>query len=380
MMNSSIVILVLICSVGAVFKKTVGKDMRAASNEPRTAENIREDTWRKLSRDVFRPPKDPLLLSALIGTGLQLLSASVLALISICLGLIDHNRRGTVLTTTILLYAFMGFISGYFSARIYKMFQGSNWLKCATITALLYPSINLALFSMTSQNLISVNSFQALLALLGIWLGISTPLVFLGSLAGYKRQAIQNPSKYNSAPTPVKSIPFYAHPITLSILGGLLPFGSIFIELVFMTTAFWRHSFYYLYSYLFATLLIMAITSALISIILTYLNLYYGNHRTWWISFWSTGSIGIYIFAYSVFYYFSELNLTGLSSTLIYFGYMLALSLLLAVLNGAIGFFASYWFTRTIYASLKKSLIPSEIDEEAGETFEDVEQDVTYGV
>jgi len=357
LLYSCAVNLVLTLVIGYILKRTVGKDINMY-NELRTTEEISEDRgWKQLSRDVFRPPKHPLLLSALIGTGIQIFAVLILALIFVCFGFVNQSARGNLLTTIILFYAFMGTIAGYFSARMYKMFQGPKWLKCTLVTALLYPSFNFVLFYTIDHILItnySSSSLRFLTAfeLVALWFGLSIPLVFLGSLAGYKKQSIQNPSKFNPIPKFIRPVPWYLQPKALAISGGLLPFGSILVELMFVLTSVWEHSFYYLYSYLFAVMLTLVITSALVSIVITYLHLCNGNHRTWWSSFFNTGSVGLYIFIYSIFY-FRELQLIGLSSIFIYFGYMLALSVLFMIFCGTIGFLASYWFTKTIYSSIR---------------------------
>jgi hypothetical protein len=44
-----------------------------------------------------------------------------------------------------------------------------------------------------------------MLALMAGWMGISTPLVYIGSFIGFKRQAIVNPVGYNLVPSIVKN-------------------------------------------------------------------------------------------------------------------------------------------------------------------------------
>ena len=61
--------------------------------------------------------------------------------------------------------------------------------------------------------------------LCALWFGISTPLVFLGSLIGYKKQTIQNPCKYNPIPRFIPQQPWYLNKYISCLLGGLLPFG-----------------------------------------------------------------------------------------------------------------------------------------------------------
>ena len=54
-------------------------------------------------------------------------------------------------------------------------------------------------------------------------------------------------------------------------IGGILPFGAIFIELMFIMKSVWAQStFYYMFGFLFLVILILIITSAEISIVITY--------------------------------------------------------------------------------------------------------------
>ena len=65
------------------------------------------------------------------------------------------------------------------------------------------------------------------------------------------------------------------------------------------------------------------------------------------------GSSGVYLFGYSVLYYWTKLTLTRMSSMVIYFGYMLIASGGYALVTGTIGFLATLMFMRTIYGLIK---------------------------
>lgn len=72
----------------------------------------------------------------------------------------------------------------------------------------------------------------------------------------------------------------------------------------------------------------------------------------WWRSFFTSGSTGVWVFAYSTIY-FSKLQATKFATYVLYFGYMGLLSLGLSFMTGCIGFYSCLWFTRKIYASIK---------------------------
>lgn len=55
------------------------------------------------------------------------------------------------------------------------------------------------------------------------------------------------------------------------VLGGLLPFGAVFIELVFIMNSLWQDDMFAMFSFLSVVCLIVAITCAELSIVMTYL-------------------------------------------------------------------------------------------------------------
>ena len=56
-------------------------------------------------------------------------------------------------------------------------------------------------------------------------------------------------------------------------MGGILPFGAVFIELFFILSAIWGEQYYYLFGFLFLVFLILVITSAEISVVMCYFQL-----------------------------------------------------------------------------------------------------------
>lgn len=57
--------------------------------------------------------------------------------------------------------------------------------------------------------------------------------------------------------------------------------------------------------------------------------------------------------AYSVFYYFTRLDIIGFTPTLLYLAYSFLMSLSFWILTGTIGFYAAYIFIRKIYSAIK---------------------------
>ena len=74
-----------------------------------------------------------------------------------------------------------------------------------------------------------------------LWFGISIPLTFLGAFYGYKKRPIEHPVRTNQIPRQIPDQIFYTKPIPGIIMGGILPFGCIFIQLFFILNSIWSH-------------------------------------------------------------------------------------------------------------------------------------------
>ena len=70
-------------------------------------------------------------------------------------------------------------------------------------------------------------------------------------------------------------------PPPLTPAAGILPFGTLFIELYFDMTSLWLGYFYYLFGFVFLIALLTAIINAEISVLCTYVQLCAEDYL-WW--------------------------------------------------------------------------------------------------
>lgn len=262
------------------------------------------------------------------------------------------------MTAMLLLWAFMGIVAGYASARIFKMFKGTEWKKNTLKTAFLFPGVVFCIFFFLNCLIWGEKSsgavpFGTMFALVFLWFGISVPLVFIGSYFGFKKAAIEDPVRTNKIPRQIPEQAWYMRPAFSILVGGILPFGAVFIELFFILTSIWLHQFYYIFGFLFIVFLILVVTCAEITIVLCYFQLCSEDYHWWWRAYLTSGSSALYLFLYATFYFFTKLDITKVVSGILYFGYMVIISYSFFVLTGTIGFYACFWFVRTIYASVK---------------------------
>ena len=72
-----------------------------------------------------------------------------------------------------------------------------------------------------------------------------------------------------------------------------------------------RPQYYYVFGFLLLVFLLLVVTCAEISIVLTYFQLCAEDYRWWWRSMLVPGASGVYLYAYCIFYYSVNLDITG---------------------------------------------------------------------
>ncbi|XP_030466220.1 transmembrane 9 superfamily member 8-like [Syzygium oleosum] len=356
--NSLMIVLFLSGMVAMIMLRTLYRDI-SKYNELETQEEAQEETgWKLVHGDVFRPPSNSDMLCIYVGTGVQFLGMILVTMIFAILGFLSPSNRGGLMTAMLLLWVFMGLFAGYASSRLYKMFKGTEWKNIALRTAIVFPAIVFAIFFVLNALIWGQKSsgavpFGTMFALVFLWFGISVPLVFVGAYIGFKKPAIEDPVKTNKIPRQIPEQAWYMNPAFSILIGGILPFGAVFIELFFILTSIWLNQFYYIFGFLFLVFIILIVTCAEITIVLCYFQLCSEDYLWWWRSYLTAGSSALYLFLYATFYFFTKLEITKLVSGALYFGYMLIVSYAFFVLTGTIGFYACFWFTRLIYSSVK---------------------------
>jgi len=259
------------------------------------------------------------------------------------------------------LFILAGAFSGYFSARIYKTFNGTLWRHNAIVTATLVPGLlfatvfilNLFVWANASSTAIPLGT---LIGLVCLWLLIQLPLVYVGSWYGFNRGgAYSHPIKANAIPRQIPYQPWYARPLQAALVAGLVPFAVIFIELLFLFRSLWqdKSGYYYVFGFLavVSTILILAVMET--TIIGVYIQLCSENYNWPWHSFLLGSSSAFWVFAYSGYYFATQLHITGFANTVLFFSYAGLACAVYGLLMGTVGFLTAYAFVRRIYGAIK---------------------------
>jgi transmembrane 9 superfamily protein 2/4 len=401
-----VIVVFLVGMVSTILVRTLKKDIARYNRldqfaledfgETGDADDTADDSgWKLVHGDVFRPPKNPLLLSVLLGNGAQLFAMTALTiggymksqrerLLLTCvivfalLGFLSPSNRGALGTVIIIFYTLFGFFGGYTSARIYKFFHGESWKLCFFYTPVALPAIVFGVFFLMNlfvwgRGASGAVPFTTMLVVVIIWFVISVPLSLAGSWIGFKQAAIEPPVRTNQIPRQIPPAGGYLRPIPSMALAGVLPFGAIFVELYFIMNSIWFSKVYYMFGFLFLCFGLMIITSAAVTVLMIYFLLCAENYHWQWRSFFTAGASAFYVFASCLLYWIKDVSWTSWTSGVVYLGYSALLSALVFILTGkctlpiswkrakknltgylgTIGFFASWLFTLKIYRSIK---------------------------
>jgi transmembrane 9 superfamily protein 2/4 len=275
--NSLVIVLFLSGMVALIMMRTLHADI-AAYNAPAgdgpDADSAEESGWKLVHGDVLRPPNAYGMLAVAVGSGVQVLGMTVITMFFALLGFLSPANRGALMTAMLLLFSLCGAVAGYVSSRMYRgLFRGAGSRLHTLRTALTFPGVVFAVFCVLNALIWGQRSsgavpFGTFFVLCFLWFGVSVPLVFVGAYFGARADVAPDPVRTNKIPRQVPEQPWYlSAPVTI-LVGGILPFGAVFIELFFILTSMWLHQFYYVFGFLLVVLLILAVTCAEIAVVL----------------------------------------------------------------------------------------------------------------
>jgi transmembrane 9 superfamily protein 2/4 len=360
--NSLIIAVFLTGIVALIMVRVLRLDIQRYNRvmtEEEKAEQEEERGWKLVHGDVFRPPSRlPTLFAIFVGIGAQIVAMSFTTLIMAAIGFLSPANRGYLVIALLVLFLGFASIAGYVTARTYKMFGGTFWQRTTVVTALGFPGflftvlciINAVVFSTGSTNAVP---FTSMLAVMAMWLILSVPLVFFGAHVGFKADKVEPPTRISTMPRQIPPQPWYLRTPLVMLVGGLLPFGTVFVELVFILNSFWGGQYYYVFGFLLLVFLLLLITSAEISIMLTYFQLCAEDYQWWWKSFLVPAASGCYLYAYCIYFFFMSLNIDEGVPQLLYFSYMGLIALAFSFVTGTVGYMSTSSFVRSIYGSVR---------------------------
>ncbi|KAJ9528482.1 hypothetical protein QJQ45_020540 [Haematococcus lacustris] len=360
--TSLLVVLVMAVIVALILVRTVRRDLAKYEQlviEGGNMDAREESGWKLVTGDVFRAPLKSKTLAVQVGSGVQILSTSAVSMLLASLGFLSPAARGALLTTTMVLYVLLALLAGAAAVYCWGAMERSynGWHSVCGMVAVYYPGIIMGIFTLLNLAIhstgkpapggVAAGSLGAVpvgmyFGIVAVWFLVSIPLTFVGGYLALRLPIRDNPVKTNQIPRHVPPPPLAAHPTLLLFAAGILPFGTMFIELYFAMTSLWLGYFYYLFGFVFLIGALTLVINAEISVLCTYVQLCAEDYQWWscrvlsttwhqvlvacccrWSSFRRGGSVAIYFAIYALGFLLSTLaTLDGFLPVLIYVCYM----------------------------------------------------------
>jgi hypothetical protein len=325
--NSFVLVVLLTVFLAIILMRVLKNDFARYMNVDDEQDFSDEETgWKLIHGDVFRFPQRVSVFCAMIGTGVHLFVVCFLLLTLALMSAFHPSKRGGITTASIIIYALTSAVGGFVSARLYRQLGGLNWVWNCVLNALVFPAPLMAVFSFVNTvAMINTSTaalpFGTILVMLALFFFVTFPISVIGSITGRNTASdFDQPCRTTKVAREIPPAPWYRQRVPQMFMAGFLPFSAIYIELHYIFASVWGHKVYTLFGILFLAWTMLVIVTSFISVALTYFQLAMEDHHWWWRSFFSGGSTGIFIYAYSFFYYFHRSDMFGFMQTSFYFG------------------------------------------------------------
>ncbi|KAI5968807.1 hypothetical protein CANMA_002243 [Candida margitis] len=343
--------------------------------------------WKNLADRVNNTPQAELVLTTLVSGGIQMLIAIVGVIILVSLNSIKsrhyffNNHQGAFFSFSIFCLMGSGLVSSFVGMILHKVFRNETNKKydiiktlilslmfSAVLPALLFMLMFILNFFVWAQDSSTALPFGTIVVFVLLFILIQCPLDVIGGVYGNRYKF--NSRNYLSTCGQEEKLPCYQKwtlkfifksmsPITYAknvLVYGMIPFGIVYVELLFVFNSVWleKTTFYYMYGFLFITTVMLIVIIIELTIVAIYVSLVYYNDANWsWLSFKVGSSIAWYIYGYSLYYFVTVLNVDDFVSSLLYFSYMGLACFIIGVACGAVGVITGSLFIRKIYGAIK---------------------------
>ncbi|KAK9807028.1 hypothetical protein WJX72_011093 [[Myrmecia] bisecta] len=362
-LNSLMVVLVMSSIVAMIMMRTIRRDLQRYEGLLGDAgsADTEESGWKMVSGDVFRAPKNAVHLCVQLGSGVQIISSAFITLFFAALGFLSPASRGALLTALLVMYLLLAVAAGFAAVWLWGMIHRSyeGWTAVAWRVAAYFPGITLFALSLLNILIHQTGSSGAIplgafFSLVSLWFLISIPLCFSGGMIAAKQEVKSYPTRTNQIPRHIPPPHWASHPTVLFLAAGLLPFGTIFVELYFAMTSIWQGYFYYIFGFCFVVGALTVIITVEVAVVCSYVQLCAEDYLWWWRSFMRGGSVAFYIGLYAIGFLFNTLHvLSGFLSVLLYLSYMALVLWGIYLAMGTVGFLSSFYFAYQIFGSVK---------------------------
>ncbi|KAJ7947991.1 Transmembrane 9 superfamily member [Quillaja saponaria] len=333
LINSIVILLLLMGLVTLLYVRHLKNDLRKYSN------SNEED------KDV-------------LGTGSQLLTVVFILFFLAFLGILYPYNRGGLFNCLVLLYSLASAIAGYSASSFHCQFTENGLGRTVLLAGVLYTGPLFVTVSVLNMVAVSYGTtaalpFGSIVVILLIYTFLAIPLLALGAVIGYHfRSEFQAPSATSRYPREIPQLTWYRRTPRQMFIGGLLPFSAIALQLHQLYASMWSYKIYTLPPILFVMFIILILITAILSAVLTYIQLSVEDHEWWWRSVLCGGSTAFFMFGCCIYFY-ARSSMNNFMQLSFFIGYNACMCYAFFLMLGTISFRASLLFVRHIYHVVK---------------------------
>ena len=186
---------------------------------------------------MFRKPVHTTIFCALVGQGIQLLCMLYSAIWLTMAGTYSPVYKGTLLMMLAMLYPVFGAVNGYYSSKLYTLFNSTNTRLLTVLQVFGFPC-----FLFTALSIIDVleyieSGFEVTMSLVTVSVGVgamlivNAPFVFIGSWFGQNTARMTVPQKPNRVKRDIPRKKWYVRFVPNVIVAAIVPSLVIYYEL-----------------------------------------------------------------------------------------------------------------------------------------------------
>lgn len=407
--NSIVLLVLLSLAVAMVLARVLKSDLQKLSKTPHIplSDDLQTTTptspvspstsnWKSLISEVHNRPVFSLILSIFVSSGVQTLIVVVGVITMFTINsqfsldnspanMFFNNHQGAFFSLTITFFVMSSLIPSFVGVILHKMFNNEDindqfdtpkYVRLSILFSGFLPiliatiifTLNFFVWAKSSSYAIPFGTFIVLILIFFVF---QLPLGVIGGYYGNRtkfdkksfiltffneKKNGKDDDKPNWKSKKIGKLPLFLQPVLSTVVFGLIPFGIVYVELLFILNSMWleKTTFYFMYGFLLVTILVIVVVIAESTILACYMSLAIYQNPNWhWLCFRVGSSIGWYIFAYSFYYFFCILNVRDFVSILLYFAYMSLVSGLIALACGSVGLITGFVFISKIYGTVK---------------------------
>ena len=330
-------------------KATIYVDVDVNSTGPST-----QSFLKSAAPVILGQPKRPVLLAALTGTGVHLLTVTLLGLA--LSSLVQHSWNNAWQTVIVLLMPVTGCVGGFAATRIIRLYRAKNVLCAGLLLVVMMPAVLLFIFFL-------VNSIELMHHK---WSLVASLFFFCGALLVADCVSMFGgmwlASKFAAPSLPESTGRIYLPPIeskckwitqfilTTTVSSGLIGFGVIYVTLK-IVQSIWADRVVVMILAILGFILLWVLITAAVSILIAYFRVVWNRDPYWhWKTFMTAGGPAVVAFIFGLFYAFTTLDEIDFGTQLLIYLIITFASAMMFIVLGSVAVISTdTFFRRYVY-------------------------------